>query len=89
MSHYSWDIWRPPVWGGSYWTSSIQYRALIEGAQFGRKIGRGEDAAQFESLASLILDYIQECFCITISMFSELKHLNSPDILERGGRIHE
>lgn len=61
-SLYSWDIWRPPVWGGSYWTSSIQYRALIEGAQFGRKIGRGEDADFFESLASLVLDYLQERF---------------------------
>ncbi|KAN0139655.1 glycoside hydrolase family 15 protein [Lactarius tabidus] len=49
----TWDIWRPPVWGGSYWTSSMQYRALIEGAQFSRKIGRGEDADLFESLASL------------------------------------
>ena len=68
MSLCSWDIWRPAVWGGSYWTSSIQYRALIEGAQFGRKIGRGEDAALFESLASLILDYMQERFCHTILM---------------------
>ncbi len=89
MSLYSWDIWRPPVWGGSYWTSSIQYRALIDGAHLGRKIGRGEDAALFESLASLILDYLQERYCISISWSSELRLPNSVDILERRGRIHE
>jgi glucoamylase len=64
MPFCSWDIWRPPVWGGSYWTSSMQYRALIEGAQFSRKIGRGEDADLFESLASLVLDYLQESFLL-------------------------
>lgn len=55
----SYDIWVPPVWAGNYWTSSVQYRALKHGACIGRKIGRGEDASDFESRASLILDYLQ------------------------------
>ena len=86
---YSWDIWRPPVWGGSYWASAVQYRALIEGAQFGRKIGREGDADLFESLASLVLDYAQERLSLSISLASELKRLISADILERKGRIYE
>lgn len=60
MSPYSYDIWVPPVWAGNYWTSSVQYRALKHGAYIGRKIGRGEDASDFETRASLILDYLQE-----------------------------
>ncbi|KAI9451748.1 Six-hairpin glycosidase-like protein [Lactarius psammicola] len=48
MSPYSWDLWAPPVWGGSYWTASLQYRALLSGARLGRKIGRGGSASSFE-----------------------------------------
>jgi hypothetical protein len=59
---YSYDIWVPPVWAGNYWTSSVQYRALKHGAYIGRKIGRGEDVSDFETRASLILDYLQERF---------------------------
>ena len=69
---YSYDIWVPPVYAGNFWTSHIQYRALKHGAYVGRKIGRGEDSADFESRASLILDYLQVCY--HLSIFSG--HLN-------------
>ena len=59
ISLYSYDVWLPPVWAGNYWTSYLQYRALKHGAYVGRKIGRGEDSPDFESRASLILDYLQ------------------------------
>ncbi|KAI0266992.1 Six-hairpin glycosidase-like protein [Gloeopeniophorella convolvens] len=55
----SWDLWWPPVWGGSYWTASLQYRALYAGAQLSRKIGRVESTADYQSRAALILDYMQ------------------------------
>lgn len=48
------------MWGGSYWTASLQYRALRGGARLGRAIGRGLDAVnEYDSQASLILDYMQ------------------------------
>lgn len=55
----SWDLWWPPVWGGSYWTASLQYRALLSGARLGRNIGRGDSASAYESHARMILDYLQ------------------------------
>ncbi|KAI0060541.1 Six-hairpin glycosidase [Artomyces pyxidatus] len=55
----SWDLWWPPVWGGSYWTASLQYRALRAGARLGRKIGRHANVAGYDSRASMILDYMQ------------------------------
>ncbi|KAI0301059.1 Six-hairpin glycosidase-like protein [Multifurca ochricompacta] len=56
----SWDLWWPPVWCGSYWTASLQYRALRGGARLGRAIGRGLDVVdEYDSRASLILDYLQ------------------------------
>jgi len=55
----SWDLWYPPVWGGSYWTASLQYRALRSGARLGRKIGRAESASSFEAQASIVLQYLQ------------------------------
>ncbi|KAI0060526.1 Six-hairpin glycosidase [Artomyces pyxidatus] len=55
----SWDMWWPPVCGGSYWTSSLQYRALTAGARLGHKIGRPEDVAGYDTQASKILDYMQ------------------------------
>lgn len=55
----SWDLWVPPVWGGSYWTVSLQYRALRSGAHLARKIGRGGSASSFEGRASVILEYLQ------------------------------
>ncbi len=66
MSLYSYDLWVPPVWAVNYWTSYTQYRALKHGAYVGRKIGRGEDASDFESRASLILDYLQERYRLSI-----------------------
>jgi len=47
------------VWGGSYWTASLQYRALRAGARLTRHIGRADGALEYESHASLILDYLQ------------------------------
>jgi glucoamylase len=56
----SWDLWWPPVWGGSYWTASLQYRALRGGARLGRAIGRGLDVVdEYDHQASLVLDYMQ------------------------------
>ncbi|KAF8266130.1 Six-hairpin glycosidase-like protein [Lactarius quietus] len=49
----SWDLWTPAVWGGSYWTASLQYRALLSGAHLGRKIERAESASSFEAQASM------------------------------------
>lgn len=60
MFLHSWDLWAPPVFGGSYWTASLQYRALRTGARLGRKIGRGGSASAFEGRASVILEYLQE-----------------------------
>lgn len=48
------------MWGGSYWTASLQYRALRSGARLGRTIGRGPDVVdQYDHQALLILDYMQ------------------------------
>ncbi|KAI0246449.1 Six-hairpin glycosidase-like protein [Lactifluus subvellereus] len=55
----SWDLWWPPVWGGSYWTASLQYRALRAGARLSQSIGRGDNSLELESHASMILDYLQ------------------------------
>ncbi|KAI0281895.1 hypothetical protein BC826DRAFT_1111111 [Russula brevipes] len=52
-----WDLWWPPVWGGSFWTTSLQHRALRGGARLGRAIGRGLDAVnEYDPQAALILD---------------------------------
>ena len=50
------------MWGGSYWTASLQYRALKAGARLGRTIGRARSAPEYESHASMILDYLQESY---------------------------
>ena len=48
------------MWGGSYWTASLQYRALRGGARLGRAIGCGHDVVdEYDSQASMILDYMQ------------------------------
>jgi glucoamylase len=48
------------VFGGSYWTASLQYRALRGGARLARTIGRGMDVVdEYDNRASLILDYMQ------------------------------
>ncbi|KAI9453791.1 Six-hairpin glycosidase-like protein [Lactarius psammicola] len=57
----SWDLWWPPVWGGSYWTASLQYRALRGGARLGRAIGRdsGANVVEYDAHATMILEYMQ------------------------------
>ncbi|KAI0267072.1 Six-hairpin glycosidase-like protein [Gloeopeniophorella convolvens] len=55
----SYDIWSPPVWGGSYWTAYLQHRALKAGARLASSIGRGDGAYAFESHALIILNYLQ------------------------------
>ncbi|KAI0267065.1 Six-hairpin glycosidase-like protein [Gloeopeniophorella convolvens] len=55
----SWDLWWPPVWGGSYWTASLQYRALRGGARLGRAIGRELNVVEYDAHATMVLDYMQ------------------------------
>jgi glucoamylase len=55
----SWDLWWPPVWGGSYWTASLQYRALRGGARLGRAIGHSNDVAEYDAHATMLLEYMQ------------------------------
>ncbi len=47
------------MWGGSYWTASLQYRALKAGARLSQNIGRASSALGYENQASMILDYLQ------------------------------
>ena len=54
-----WDLWWPPVWGGSFWTASLQYRALRGGARLGRAIGREIDVIEYDAHATMILEYLQ------------------------------
>jgi len=54
-----WDLWWPPVRGGSYWTASLQYRALRGGARLGRTLGRHNNVEEYDPRASMILDYLQ------------------------------
>ena len=85
---YSWDLWAPSVWAGSYWTASLQYRALITGAHLGRKIGRAESASSFESQAKVILAYLQVNVLIPLSR-SDVELKTHADILERGEGLYE
>jgi glucoamylase len=55
-----WDLWWAPVWAGSYWTSSLQYRALVAGARLSRTIGRYEDTPKYDEVAPQVLEYLQE-----------------------------
>ncbi|KAI0041485.1 glycoside hydrolase family 15 protein [Auriscalpium vulgare] len=55
----SYDLWWPPVWGGSYWTAALQYRALIAGARLGHKIGRHDTVVDYPKKAALVLEYMQ------------------------------
>ena len=61
--HHRWDLWWAPVWGGSYWTSSVQYRALRAGARLCRLIGRETDDHTYDGVASSVLEYVQESTC--------------------------
>ncbi|KAI9449115.1 Six-hairpin glycosidase-like protein [Lactarius psammicola] len=56
----SYDLWWLPVWAGSYWSASLQYRALVTGARLGRNIGRLDSVATYESQAAVIREYLQE-----------------------------
>jgi glucoamylase len=60
MFHRRWDLWWAPVWAGSYWTSSVQYRALRAGARLCRLIGRETDDHTYAGVASSVLEYSQE-----------------------------
>lgn len=78
----SWDLWWPPVWGGSYWTASLQYRALKAGARLSRNIGRDSSALGYESHASMILDYLQTFWNEEEEYMSETTVTD----VEKGGR---
>ncbi|KAI0246512.1 hypothetical protein BJV78DRAFT_145908 [Lactifluus subvellereus] len=52
-----WDLWWPLVWGGSYWTASLQYRALCSGARLGRAIGHDNDVAKYDAHTSMLLTF--------------------------------
>ncbi|KAI0244986.1 hypothetical protein BJV78DRAFT_1289773 [Lactifluus subvellereus] len=54
-----WDLWWPPVWGGSYWTASLQYCVLRGGAHLGHTIGHDNDVAKYDAHMSMLLDYMQ------------------------------
>ena len=58
--HCRWDLWWTPVWAGSYWTSSVQYRALRAGARLSRLIGRETNGLGYDGVASSVLQYLQE-----------------------------
>ena len=60
MPHRRWDLWWAPVWAGSYWTASVQYRALRAGARLCRLIGRETDDHTYAGVASNVLGYAQE-----------------------------
>jgi hypothetical protein len=70
------------VWGGSYWTASLQYRALKAGARLSRNIGRDGSATGYESQASMILDYLQVSNCHRFLILTLIHYLAFADILE-------
>ncbi|KAI0053515.1 glycoside hydrolase family 15 protein [Auriscalpium vulgare] len=55
----SFDLWWPPVWSGSFWTSSMQHRALRAGARLARTLGRESETLGYDQKAALVLDYLQ------------------------------
>jgi glucoamylase len=61
IDNLRWDLWWPTVWGGSYWTASLQYRALRGGARLGRAFGRGSENGleEYDRQAAMVLDYMQ------------------------------
>ena len=70
------------MWGGSYWTASLQYRALKAGARLSRNIGRDGSAIGYESQASMILDYLQVSSCHRFPILTLIHYLAFADILE-------
>jgi glucoamylase len=61
IDNLRYDLWWPSVWGGSYWTASLQYRALRGGARLGRAIGRSSENGlhEYDRQAAMVLDYMQ------------------------------
>jgi hypothetical protein len=86
---HRWDLWWPPVWAGSYWTSSLQYRALVAGARLSRTIGRYGSTLGYDKVAPLVLDYLQESRPSPSVFKSYTETWLHADVLERKGRIHE
>jgi hypothetical protein len=70
------------VWGGSYWTASLQYRALQAGARLSRNIGRDSSALGYESHASMILDYLQVSHYHIFPISTLIHCLTFADVLE-------
>ena len=73
--HHRWDLWWDPVWGGSYWTASVQYRALIMGARIAKMIGRETDDLGYRGTAKCVLEYCQESRCSNQFCRGKLNHL--------------
>jgi hypothetical protein len=89
MFHRRWDLWWAPVWAGSYWTSSVQYRALRAGARLCRLIGRETDDHTYAGVASSVLEYSQESAQSPLLGSGKLKRFNLVDVLERRERIYD
>ncbi|VDB84180.1 unnamed protein product [Peniophora sp. CBMAI 1063] len=67
----SYDLWWPPIWGGSYWTAALQYRTLRGGAALGRRLNILQDVVDYEQKANLVLDYMQTFWNPTDGFMSE------------------
>lgn len=89
MSHRRWDLWWAPVWAGSYWTSSVQYRALRAGARLCRLIGRETDDHTYAGVASSVLEYAQESTLSPWILGRETETHHLVDFLERRERIYD
>ena len=70
------------MWGGSYWTASLQYRALKAGARLSRNIGRDGSAVGYENQALMILDYLQVGHCHKSPILTLVHYLTFADVLE-------
>ena len=70
-----WDLWWLPVWEGSCWSSSFQYRAVVAGARLrvSRTIGRYDRTLGHDKIATLDLDYLQESrpCSMAVDMYAE------------------
>lgn len=68
--------------GGSYWTASLQYRALKAGARLSRSIRRDSSALEYESHASMILDYLQVSHYHGLPILTLIHYLTFAVVLE-------
>ena len=84
-----WDLWWAPVWAGSYWTSSLQYRALVAGARLSRSIGRYENTLRYDEVAPQVLDYLQESRPFPLVLEAKAETSLHAVILEREGGIYD